>query len=159
MFGSAVCISFSQGSVNFSSSPFRLLSPIVFLSNQTLRGQCIFKVYSCLECKGKGYPITCHWRHRWGVEIWLYSYLTSMLGGSSGQCHTSAALPPGKGLSTSFRGGCVASGTWCSTIWFRYFVLTFSEILYITNVSSGQSQSPIYQYLLQLNSVSQPYLV
>ena len=41
-----------------------------------------------------------------------------MLGGSGGQCHVSAALPPGKGLSTHFWRGCVASGMWSPIIWF-----------------------------------------
>jgi hypothetical protein len=46
--------------------------------------------------KGKGHPITGHKGPCGGVEVSLYSFSTSALGGVGGQHHALAALPPGK---------------------------------------------------------------
>lgn len=37
-------------------------------------------------------PQKVPWRHRWGVQVHLYSFVTSAPDGVGGECHTRAAL-------------------------------------------------------------------
>jgi hypothetical protein len=62
------------------------------------------EVWVSTEGKGKGYPVTGHQRPRGGVDVQLYSFSTSALGGVGGQQHAPAALPPGKTRYPLYRG-------------------------------------------------------
>ena len=46
--------------------------------------------------------------YRAGVQVWLYSFLTSTLDGMGGQRHAPATLPPGKRRGVHCAGGLVS---------------------------------------------------
>lgn len=50
----------------------------------------------------KGHPVTCHRKHREGVEVQLHSFLTFAL---DGQHHDQVTLSPGTNPATHCTGG------------------------------------------------------
>jgi hypothetical protein len=57
--------------------------------------------------RDKRSPRNTRHKHRRGVEVQLYLFLTSGIDGVVGQRHAPAALPPGKSHGTHCTGGCV----------------------------------------------------
>jgi hypothetical protein len=58
------------------------------------------------KCKGKGHPITYHYRHMFEVDIERSTFSISAMGRVCDQLHSLAALPPGKRLDSHCTGIC-----------------------------------------------------
>jgi hypothetical protein len=90
----ALCLSLVFSQVAGEKIVYLTIFVFFFLIITILRAQ--FKFKECLYGKGKGHPITLHQEPRGGVEVRLYSFSISALGGGGWSAPHPTVLSPEK---------------------------------------------------------------
>jgi hypothetical protein len=90
---------------HIETDDYELKTCFLYVTQPDRSSMCLHLYWFCMLGKGKdkGHPITGHQAPRGEIEVWLCSFSTSALGGSSCQHHASADLPPGKTQNPLYR--------------------------------------------------------